>query len=79
MPHLQETFERLAGHPLGGGVGRAQIRMRVFQIAQFAQQRIVLTVGDLGRGFPVVKTVVVRDLPPEFTGAGRNVRGGHGW
>jgi hypothetical protein len=79
VAHLSETFERPAGHALGGGVGRAQFRMRIFQIAQFAQERVVFAVRDLGRGLVVVKLVVVRDLAPEFTDAGRDVRGGHGW
>jgi hypothetical protein len=66
---LLEAFERFARHALGGGVGRAQIRMRIFQIAQFAQERVVFPVGDLRCGFLVVKPVMVRDLAPEFTGA----------
>ena len=69
VAHLLEALERLARHALGGGVGRAQFRMRIFQIAQLAEQRVVFAVGDLRCGFLVVKTVVTGDLAPEFTGA----------
>jgi hypothetical protein len=69
VAHLLEALERLACHALGGRVGRAQFGMRILQIAQLTEQRVVFPVGDFRCGFLVVKTVVTGDLSPEFTGA----------
>jgi hypothetical protein len=64
MAHLLESFERFAWDALGGGVGRAQIRVRVFQVDEFAEECVVFAIGDLRRGLLVIETIVARDFAP---------------
>ena len=44
---------------------RKWIVMRVFEVAEFAEKRVVFRVGNRGRGFVVVAAVVRLKLAPE--------------
>ena len=58
MADLHESFARLTAHSLGGGIGRHQLRMPVFQLAQPVHQLVVLGVADLGGVQNVVQVLV---------------------
>ncbi len=70
MFDLEESFDRLLAHALGGTVGRNQLWMGGFQPFEPLQQAIVLQIGDLRRRFQVIFAVVVADLfaqPGDFS------------
>ena len=66
-----EAVERRAADALRGRIGRAQLRVRVLQVAQLAHHRVELAVGDFGRGVAVVEHGVAR----EFRAEERRARG----
>ena len=56
------------GDPLGGRIGGDQLGMFGLDLAQLAQQRVVLGVADLGVIGAVVQLVVVADEAGQFEG-----------
>ena len=66
---LLELLERRAAHALGRRVRREQLGVLALEVAQLAQQRVVLGVADLRVVEDVVAVVVVLELPPQLVGA----------
>ncbi len=57
-----EYVGRRARDALGGALRRDEVGELGLEVAQFAHQRVVLGVGDLGPGLGVIQIVVVVDL-----------------
>ena len=53
-----KSRDGLLAHALRRRIGRNQLRVLLFQVAQFAQQRIVLLIADFRLGFSVVQVIV---------------------
>ena len=53
----REFLQRLGADALRGRVGRLQLRMGGFEFDQFAQERVVLGIGDIGIVLPIVAIV----------------------
>jgi hypothetical protein len=66
VPDGGELFPRLAAHPLGGRVGRAQLGVLSLQLLELAVQSIVGGVADDGVIEHVVTVVVVANLLPQL-------------
>ena len=65
MADLREFLQRRAADALGGRIGREQLRVRGFQVGQFAVERVVFLVGDRRGGLLVITAVVLGDLGAE--------------
>ena len=66
MLDLCECLERFSAHPLRRRIRRNQIRELLFKIDKFPIEPVVFPVADDGRGFLVLESVVLPDLPPQF-------------
>ena len=70
---VSKALDRLAADALRGTVGRDELGMRRFQLAQLGQQLVVLLVGDRRRGVDVVAPIVLANRVAEvgrFVGCG---------
>ena len=63
---LLEALQRRRPDPLGGRVGRAQLRVLGLDRPQLVEQRVVGVVADLGFVEDVVEPVVALELPPQL-------------
>src|SRR6266571_1823749 len=73
-----EGAHGLAGHALGGAVGRDEVGEGRLQLAQLAHERVVLRVGDLGTRLRVIEVIVMVDLLPQLADALESVSPRHG-
>ncbi len=60
MADALEFFERFAAYALSGRVRRHQLRVCGFELFQFIEDHVILTVGDFWRGVGVVEAVMPR-------------------
>ena len=63
---LAEAVDRGSADAAGGRVRVIEFRVRLFEILEFAEQEVVVGVGDLGAGLDVVEPVVVLELASEL-------------
>ncbi len=78
---LGEAFERFGADALGGGVGIGEVRVFFFEVFEFAEEFVVIGVGDFGLCLGVVEVVVVVDELAQFCDAffGRGGEGEEVW
>ena len=60
-----EAGQGLPAHPLGGGIGGAQLRVALLQLHQLLHQAVKFGVADDGVVQDMVAVVVLLDLPPQ--------------
>jgi hypothetical protein len=78
--HAAEAFARWRAHPLGRGVGQAQIRMCGLQALKLPEQAIVLGVADLRRILEMVEpdvAIQLVDQPANALGGSALLADGH--
>ena len=66
---LGEAFEGLGADALGGGVGIGELGVSFLQILEFAEQLVVIRIGDFRFGVSVIEAVVVVDELAQFRDA----------
>ena len=66
MPNLRKSLEGSAADPLGGRIGRGQLRETLFQIGQLLVEPVVLAVAHDRCSFLVVKPVMLCNLLPQL-------------
>ena len=69
MRDLRESVEWFLADMLRGGIGRGELWVAFFEVAQLAIKLIVLAIADCRRGFFVIASVVLLDLTAEFVDA----------
>ena len=75
MGDLRKALERLGSDALGGGIRIGHLGMCLFEILEFAEELVVISVGNFGFGLGVVEMVVVANEMPEL----RDPLFGGGW
>src|SRR2546425_1271152 len=66
MDYLLEARDGVPAYPLGGAVGRHELRVLPFELDQPLHEPVKFEIADLGCIFEVVLSVVVLDLPAQF-------------
>ena len=61
MRHRLESLGRFRAHALGWRIGRDEMRVRCFQIPEFAVQGIVLRIADGGPIVHVIAALMLAD------------------
>ena len=66
MLHLAEFIQGGGTDTLSWGIGGNQFRVRPFQVGQFSEQPIILSIGNLRVVLDVIEVVMMPDLALEL-------------